>query len=87
VRPASDRQSIGRARIEKGALLFFGGGIGVHACNIADVTDRGARLRIHDLALLPTYFELTSDNFRSIRRYRLIWRDGDHLGVMFEGCL
>ena len=85
MRPGADRRSIVGARIGKGALLFFDGGIGVHACNIAGVTDGGARLRIYDLALLPTDFELTFDNFRSIRRCRLIWREGDHLGVMFEG--
>ena len=29
-------------------------------------------------------FDLTFDNFRTIRRCRLIWREGDFLGLAFE---
>jgi hypothetical protein len=36
------------------------------------------------LPVLPPNFELSFDNFRSIHKCRLIWRDGDSLGVAFE---
>ena len=36
--PNNDRRLVGRTRIEKGALLFFKGQLGVRAC---DVTEGG----------------------------------------------
>jgi len=79
-----DRRSIGRTRITKGALLFFKGQPGARGCNITDLTDRGARIRTHDLPLVPTTFDLTLDNFETIRRCRLVWRNGGFLGAAFE---
>jgi hypothetical protein len=79
-----DRRSIGRTRITKGALLFFKGQPGTRGCNIADLTERGARIRTHDLPLVPTTFDLTLDNFGTIRRCRLVWRKGGFLGAAFE---
>jgi hypothetical protein len=82
--PRDDRRAVGRADIEKGALLFFKGQIGARGCNVIDISDGGAKLRTHNLSVLPNTFELTFDNFLTIRRCRLIWRDGDFLGVAFE---
>jgi hypothetical protein len=82
--PDNDRRLIGRTRIEKGALLFFEGQSGVRTCNVTDVTNRGAGIRTHNLSALPTSFDLTFDNSRTIRRCRLIWREGDFLGLAFE---
>ena len=82
--PDNHRRLVGRTRIEKSALLFFKGQLGVCACNVTDVTNRGAGIRTHDLSVLPTSFDLTFDNFRTIRRCRLIWREGDFLGLAFE---
>ena len=80
----NDRRAVGRARADEGALLFFKGQIGARGCNVIDISDCGARLRTHNLSVLPNTFELTFDNFLSIRWCRLIWRDGDFLGVAFE---
>jgi hypothetical protein len=80
----ADRRAVGRAGIEKGALLFFKGQIGARGCNVVDISNGGARLQTHDLAVLPSKFELTCDNFLTIRWCRLIWRDGDFLGIAFE---
>jgi hypothetical protein len=82
--PDNDRRLVGRTHIEKSALLFFKGQLGVRACNVTDVTNRGAGIRTHGLSVLPTSFDLTFDNFRTIRRCRLIWREGDFLGLAFE---
>ena len=79
-----ERRSIGRTRIVKGALLFFSGQTGVRSCCVMDITNRGACIRTQDLALLPLNFELSFDNFRTIRRCRLVWRDGDFMGVAFD---
>lgn len=78
-----ERRSIGRTRIVKGALLFFTGQAGVRSCAVRDITNVGAGIRIHDLPAVPLNFELSFDNFHTIRRCRLIWRDGDFIGVTF----
>ena len=79
-----NRRAVGRAGIEKSALLFFKGQIGARGCNVIDISDCGAKLRTHNLSVLPNTFELTFDNFSTIRCCRLIWRNGDFLGVAFE---
>jgi hypothetical protein len=79
-----ERRSIGRTSISKGALLYLGGQVGVQSCTVVDVTNLGAGIRLGDVQLLPLTFELTFDNFRTARDCRLIWRDGNHLGVAFQ---
>ena len=79
-----DRRSIRRTPIAKGALLFFKGQPGARGCNVVDVTNLGSRIQTHDLPVLPARFELTFDNFRTIRKCRVIWRNGNHIGVFFE---
>jgi hypothetical protein len=79
-----ERRSIGRTRIAKGASLFFNEQAGVCSCGVTDITNRGAGIRTQDLALLPLNFDLSFDNFRTSRRCRLVWRDGDFLGVAFD---
>ena len=81
--PGPDRRSVARTRTDIGALQFFKGQPGARGCHITDLTDRGARIRTHDLPLVPTTFDLTLDNFRTIRRCRLVWRNGDFLGAAF----
>src|ERR1700687_1846487 len=80
----NDRRSTARTRIDKGALLFFSGQIGVRSCCVTDITNVGAGIRTEDLPVLPPNFELSFDNFRTVRKCRMIWRDGDSLGVAFE---
>ena len=82
--PGNDRRSVNRTRVEIGGLLFFKGQPGARGCKITGLTNRGARIRTHDLSVLPTSFDLTFDNFCTIRSCRLIWRNGDFLGAEFE---
>jgi hypothetical protein len=79
-----ERRSIGRTKIAKSALLFFNRQAGVRSCSVTDITNVGAGIRAHDIAVLPLTFELTFDNFRTIRKCQLIWRDGDFLGAAFQ---
>jgi hypothetical protein len=83
-RTMNDRRSIGRTKIAKEALLFFGGQTGVRSCGVTDITNAGAGIRTQDLPAIPLYFELSFDKFRTSRNCRLIWRDGDFVGVAFE---
>lgn len=81
---AFERRSIGRAKIAKGAFLFFRAQSGVRTCFVKDVTNVGAGICTQDLPALPLDFELSFDNFRTSRKCRLIWRDGDFIGLAFE---
>ena len=83
-RKTGERRSIGRTTINRNAVLFFTGQAGVHSCCVRDVTNRGASIRLNGLNVLPINFDLSFDNFRTIRKCNLTWRDGDFVGVMFE---
>jgi hypothetical protein len=79
-----ERRSIGRTKIQKGALLFFRGRSGAQACAVRDVTNRGAGIRAPVLHIVPLNFELSFDGFRTARSCQLIWRQNDFLGVAFS---
>jgi hypothetical protein len=79
-----DRRHITRTRITKDALIFVAGRLGVRTCIVGDVTNTGAGIRTYDVAILPLNFDLSFDNFRTIRNCRLVWRAGDFMGVAFQ---
>jgi hypothetical protein len=79
----AERRSIGRTLINRNALLFFRGQAGVFSCCVRDVTNSGAGIRLERLNVLPVEFDLSFDNFRTVRKCRLIWRDADFVGVAF----
>ena len=43
------------------------------------VTNDGAGIRLNSLNIVPSDFGISFDNFRTMRRCRLIWRCGDFL--------
>jgi PilZ domain len=79
-----ERRSIGRTTIAKSALIFFDAQCGVFTCGVRNITNGGAGIQLRDLNFLPPSFELTFDNFHTIRRCRVIWRQGDLVGVAFQ---
>jgi PilZ domain len=79
-----ERRSIGRTTIAKSALIFFDAQCGVFTCEVRNITNGGAGIQLRDLNVLPPTFELTFDNFHTIRRCRVIWRQGDLVGVAFQ---
>jgi len=79
-----DRRSTVRTRIAKDTLLLISNQIGVKGCVVLDITNVGAGICAPHLLVLPLNFDLSVDNFRTIRTCRLIWRDGDYIGVAFE---
>jgi hypothetical protein len=79
-----ERRSIVRTRIIKGALLFFDKRTGVFSCSVGDITNAGAGIRVQSLKVLPLTFELSFDNFHTVRTCCLIWRQSDFLGVKFQ---
>jgi hypothetical protein len=83
-RPDVERRAVGRTTINRDVLMYFSGQDGVHASCVRDVTNHGAGLRLNGLNILPSEFGISFDNFRTMRRCRLIWRDGDFVGASFE---
>jgi len=45
---------------------------------------RTSRIELHTLNLLPLNFELSFDSFHTVRECRVIWRQGDFVGVAFQ---
>jgi hypothetical protein len=54
-----ERRTVGRTRMDRGALLFFTGQAGVLCCCVRDVTNCGAGIRLRRPSLLPMNFELS----------------------------
>ena len=79
-----ERRTIGRTRIDRGAMLFFHGQADVFPCCVRDATNSGAGIRLEGLNVLPVEFYLSFDRFRTARKCRLIWRDIDFVGIAFE---
>ena len=79
-----ERRAVGRTTINRDVLMFFTGQDRVHACCVRDVTNHGAGLRLNGLNILSSEFGISFDNFRTMRRCRLIWRDGDFVGAASE---
>jgi hypothetical protein len=79
-----ERRAVGRTTINRDALMFFTGQEPDHACCVRDITNRGAGLRLNGLNIVPSEFGISFDNFLTMRACRLIWRNGDFVGVAFE---
>ena len=79
-----ERRSIGRTRINRNALLFFAGQTGVFSCYVRDATNQGAGIRLEGLNVLPVDFDLSFDNFRTTPGSRVIWQEGDFVGIAFK---
>jgi hypothetical protein len=56
----------------------------VHSCCVRDITSTGAGIRLEKIPILPIDFLLSFDGFETAERCRLIWRDGDCVGVIFS---
>ncbi len=78
-----ERRAVSRTTINRDVLMFFAGQEGVRACCVRNVTNHGAGLRLNGLNMVPSEFGISFDNFRTMRRCRLIWRNGDFVGVTF----
>jgi len=79
-----ERRAVSRTTINRDVLMFFTGQDCVHECCVRDVTNHGAGLRLNSVNIVPSEFGISFDRFHTMRLCRLIWRDGDFLGVAFK---
>lgn len=80
-----ERRSKKRTVINRDALMFFTGSEVVHSCLVLNATNDGTGIRLNGLSVLPFDFGISFDRFRTMRKYRMVWRDGDFIGAAFEG--
>jgi hypothetical protein len=78
-----ERRTIGRTKIFKSAKLFFNAQQEPTDCGVRDTTNVGVGIRIDGLNVIPVNFELSFDNFLTVRKCCLIWRHGDFIGAAF----
>jgi hypothetical protein len=83
MRSSRERRAAERKSIHREALLSFPRSRGVFSCGVRDLSDRGAGVRLNDLPLLPTEFDISIDGFRTTLAC-LMWRDGDVAGIAFR---
>jgi hypothetical protein len=84
MRSSRERRAAERRLIDRDALLSIPRLRGVYACSVRDLSDKGVGLRLNDLPLLPTQFDISLDGFRTTLACQLIWRDGDLAGNAFR---
>ena len=80
----AERRAVARTKINRDVLMFFMGQDRVHPCCVRNVTNHGAGLRLNGVNIVPSDFGISFDNFRTMRRCRLIWRNGYFVGAAFE---
>ena len=57
-------------------------------CALSDVSERGARINVHDAETIPDNFMLLlAGNGAARRKCRVIWRKPQQVGVKFENWL
>jgi hypothetical protein len=57
-------------------------------CALSDVSDRGARINVHDAEIIPdSFLLLLAENGAARRRCHVIWRKPQQIGVKFETWL
>jgi PilZ domain len=57
-------------------------------CAVSDISDRGARINVHDIDAIPDSFVLLlAENGAARRECRVIWRKPREVGVKFDTWL
>jgi hypothetical protein len=79
-----ERRVVTRTKVDGTASILPAGQFRLLSCDLIDLTNGGARLDIGALARqLCDRFDFSFDNFRTIRRARLVWCAGSIAGIEF----
>jgi hypothetical protein len=79
-----DRRTNPRRKIKKAAYLYTCDGWPVCDCMTEDISEGGAKLALSSSDELPADLLLSFSRDGSVRRYcKLMWREGNKIGVAF----
>ena len=76
-----DRRKTLRHKALKGARIVFNGGYSSFECTVRNLSERGARLDVGNVAGLPADFLLQFSDGRTPRECRVRWRNASAIGV------
>ena len=79
-----ERRDESRRRVLLGGFIETAAFLPEIACTVRDVSLTGARLRLACTAILPDRVTLRVPIRGESRLGRIVWRDGDAVGVQFE---
>lgn len=79
-----DKRSARRLRTLLAAKIILGRGTSVVDCAIRDLSASGARIRVDEVVLLPSTFDILIGAERRRERCRVVWRRPTDIGVVFE---
>lgn len=80
---ASDKRGVGRKPLQRPVWIEFGHGVRLVALLI-NISDTGAELHVLGAKGLPPHFTLLLASDGSVvRRCRVAWCKGSHIGVVF----
>ncbi|MFC6792601.1 PilZ domain-containing protein [Methylobacterium komagatae] len=79
-----ERRDVERRRVLLGGLIETAAFLPEIACTIRNVSLTGARIRIAEGSILPERVILRVPIRGECREARIVWRDGDSVGLHFE---
>jgi hypothetical protein len=77
-----ERRKSPRLRVLKRAKIIIGTTMAVD-CVVGNITNVGARIRVPTAVDLPEAIDILFDEGRTFRTCRVVWRNGDEIGVEF----
>lgn len=78
-----ERRALERNEINQLALMCVDGIRGWHPCLVVNLHDGGATLRSSTYHAAASKFDLSLDGFKTTKRCRVVWRNGNTCGVEF----
>lgn len=79
---AANRRAHVRTKTLRGATAIFNNGWCLLKCNVMDLSEGGARLRLHDLSIhCPDEFDLRIMATGEVRSCTVMWRRDRDVGV------
>ena len=81
---AQERREDARRRVLFGAFIETAAFLPEIPCTVRDVSLAGVKLRVASGTILPDRVTLRVPIRGECRLGRIVWRDGDHVGLRFE---
>lgn len=79
-----ERRRAARHTVFKAAKITINGRPALIECTVRNVTNNGACLSLMTTRRIPEAFELSFDNFKTVRKCVVTWRRARELGVRFH---